>query len=361
MENMQPGSGAQEEMLGELLMIGASLLFGDSMGGHDLRDAASCNRLSETLSSALQLDILPAHDLYSGEYVDERQLSEASDHTAKLYVRCAQVYQVVAQGINPVFVFKTGMGNVLEKTIEELNREGFPPDADLTTVRAGDPCLSHRPDLAVRGGILPLPGLPDATGMLGGPGYVRTMLLDTYDPVQEAFTGMTPGNTERHNMFRERLSAARNEHSGENVGGEAGSKTLLKYKKRVDKLRRKMGVHQEELLSVLGRVFSTIRITEDGKETITINDKLGGDIRQLSFEQWLENAERTLDKEIVPAARKSLKGLYGACDKEMKELAKIHQAIVAELEIRRLRGQIQSLEVLDSRRYTAPSSFFLGV
>ena len=361
MENMQPGPGAQEEMLGELLMIGASLLFGDSMGRHDLRDAASCNRLSESLSSALRVDILPAHDLYSGEYVDERQLSEASDHTAKLYVRCAQVYQVVAQSINPVYVFKTGMGNVLEKTIEELNREGLPPDADLTTVRAGNPCSYHRSDLVARRGILPPPGLPDATGMLGGPGYVRTMLLDTYDPMQEAFTGMTPGNTERHNIFREKLSSSPGERSGENAVREAGSKILQKYRKRVDRLRRKMGVHQEELLSVLGKVFSTIRITEAGEETVTINDKLGGDIRQLNFEQWLENAERTLDKEIVPVVRKSMKSLYGACDKEMKELAKIHQAIVAELEIRRLRGQIQSLEALDSRRYTAPSSFFLGV
>jgi hypothetical protein len=365
MESVRLDYGALEETLNELLTVGASLLLDDSLDKHDLRNASNCNRMSETLSNALRLDILPAYNLYGGEHAEDSYTGNTSDHVAKLYVRCAQVYQIVTRSINPIFVFGSGDGGVLEKTIDELNIGGFPQDMNLIAVRTGDPCEYRAADPIELRGLSLLRDLPDATGMFGGPDYIRTMLLDTYDPVREAFTDMTPRSAERHRTFREMLAVIPIENSGKRTSvaarSDAGSKTLWRYKKHVDRLRKKMAVHQEELMSALSAVFSTIRISEDGRETITIDGMLGGDIRNMGLDQWLENAGRTLDSKIVPRVKKTIKALRKTCDKEMKALVKMHQATVAELEIRRLEGQIQTLEKLGGRQDPPPPSFFLGV
>ena len=303
MAGVHPDSGVTENILNELLTVGASLLLDDALDEHDLRDASNCNRMSQILSNALRIDILPSYDLPIGEYVEDSRTGNTSEHIAKLYVRCAQLYQIVTRSINPIFVFESGDGSILERTIDELNVVGFPRDMNLTAVYTGEPCSYRAADPVAHRGLSLLRDLPDATGMLGGSEFFRGMLLDVYDPDRETFTDMTPRNAETLSRFREIISAAHSDGSGKIAQIEIDNKILLKYKRRVDRLRKKMATYQEDLMSSLNMVFSTITLSDTGEETITINSTLGGDIHDANIREWAYEAVRNLDTRIVPMVK----------------------------------------------------------
>ena len=288
---------------------------------------------------------------------------------AKFYIQIAHVFATIVRTINPVYVYKDNLGNIVRANLYEKHNipENAPREMykmnicdmrikalqgnqdfsklgpeDQMTINP-DICSMNIDDSGRVKSLIEEPGIPELEHLYYDDGYnyetgkfekmsedATIQYATDLKLFYEAFTGNPMDDTvQKFSAIKLRNFGKSEECSGNvpEINGNLKDELFAQYADNLRKMIDNANLNQDKLTEIINKLFSYSEDSQTKEKVVRVNPEL---------------TEAGL-KQIVIDTRALVVKMYLTCEEDFEEGVKIYKAIVEERYLKRTEGEEKSL------------------